>query len=580
MISAFWLPLILGVAPAPAPAAALQPAASAARAGDEDPTIRVWLNEDGRFQRGDEAKVYVRTRDDGYLLVLHVDPDNRLRVLFPLDPGDDNFIRGGKKYQILGRGDRESFEIDVRSGRGTVYAAVSRDPFRFDGFVAGDHWDFRALNDVPLTRDVEADLNDLVRRLAAGDFDYDLTDYDIYERIYAGGGYTTAYYAPAYYHSWYDPYSFSCFGYWACGGSYISIGIAFGDPWWYRPYYHRPYYPYRPSRFYYWPGYYHPCCGHPAYYPYPGYHRPYPPRGFYYPDGYPYRRRPYTGGTYYAGGYYFGGHYAAPWRDRVNDQFYAGSYAWRGREFTTDRGPPLAGESSPRRRGEAGAARGTVPAPNMTPVRTEGRRPAVAVGDPGRAPEARRSPERREPGSGKPLPVRVGAGSNEPRRAADQPRRSSEEPRRSSEEPRRGVGEPRRIAEARPSEPRIEAPRAQRAEPARGRESPGRDLGDERRGYEGPRIIQPRGDEGEREARRPAPEPSRAREAPDYRAPRSEPAPRAEPRREPRSEPRPAPRAEPRREAPAPSVDRGRSEPRSAPPARGGGGQGSGRRRN
>src|SRR5882724_12629424 len=105
---------------APAPAAVRQ----------DDPAIRIWLSDDGRYQRGDRAKVQVKAREDGYLLVLNVDPDGRLRVLFPLDPSDDALIRGGKKYEILGRGGREAFTVDQR-GRGTVYAAMSRDPFRF-----------------------------------------------------------------------------------------------------------------------------------------------------------------------------------------------------------------------------------------------------------------------------------------------------------------------------------------------------------------------------------------------------------------------------------------------------------------
>ena len=111
MISALLLSLALGN-----PA---QPVARPPQAQADDPAIRVWLNDDGRFQRGDEAKAYVRTREDGYLLVLHVDPDNRLRVLFPLDPDDDNFVRGGKKYQILGR-------ATVRRSRWTCAAGAGR----------------------------------------------------------------------------------------------------------------------------------------------------------------------------------------------------------------------------------------------------------------------------------------------------------------------------------------------------------------------------------------------------------------------------------------------------------------------
>ena len=95
----------------------------------DDPPIQLWISDDRRFLSGDRAKVQVRTEEDGYLLVVHVDPEGYLRVLFPIDPDKDNFVRGGKKYEVRGRGDREAFETDAK-GRGTVYAAVSREPFR------------------------------------------------------------------------------------------------------------------------------------------------------------------------------------------------------------------------------------------------------------------------------------------------------------------------------------------------------------------------------------------------------------------------------------------------------------------
>ena len=129
--------------------------------------IQLWISNDRRFLPGDRAKVQVRTKDDGYLIVFHVDPDGHLRVLFPLDPDKDNFVRGGKKYEVRGRGGRESFEADGK-GRGTVYAAVSRDPFRFEGFVLDDHWDYRALAPCRLSTNPEPELNELVRRMAQG----------------------------------------------------------------------------------------------------------------------------------------------------------------------------------------------------------------------------------------------------------------------------------------------------------------------------------------------------------------------------------------------------------------------------
>ena len=109
--------------------------ASAAMVSTDDPAVQLWINNDRRFLPGDDAKVQVRTRDDGYLLVVHVDTDGHLRVLFPLDPRDDDFVRGGRKYEIRGRGGRESFTADSRTGRGTVYAALSSDPYKFDGYV-------------------------------------------------------------------------------------------------------------------------------------------------------------------------------------------------------------------------------------------------------------------------------------------------------------------------------------------------------------------------------------------------------------------------------------------------------------
>ena len=145
----------------------------------QDPPIRLWINEDRHFERGDRARVQVQTDRDGYVVVLHADPDGRVRVLFPVDPGDDNFLRGGHRYEVRGRGNRESFTVDVSSGQGTVYAAVSPDPFRFDDFVQGDHWDYRALNATQLSRDPEPDLTDMVRRMAGGRFDYDLLTYDV-----------------------------------------------------------------------------------------------------------------------------------------------------------------------------------------------------------------------------------------------------------------------------------------------------------------------------------------------------------------------------------------------------------------
>jgi hypothetical protein len=273
MISVLLLPLLI--------AGPARPAA----APHEDPPIQIWINNDRRFLRGDRAKVQVRTDYDGYLIVLHVDPEGRLRVLFPLDPDQDNFVRGGKKYEIRGRGGRESFEVDNATGKGTVYAAVSRDAFRFDEFAVGDHWDYKALAPTRLSDDPEPELNELVRRMAQGDFDYDLLNYTVLDRVVYASDYSYSY--PAYYSSVYynSCYSFSCGRRYQSG---LSIGLFFGSPYrrsYYDPYFYDPFYdPFFYDPYYYAP-IYRPIYAYP--YRYYGYDR------YYYNRYAPYRQ-PYT----------------------------------------------------------------------------------------------------------------------------------------------------------------------------------------------------------------------------------------------------------------------------------------------
>ncbi len=180
------------------------PAAAPAARAAEDPPIRVWLNSSGNYALGDRAKVYAKAREDGYLVVLRADADGRVRVLFPLDPRDDQRITGGKKYEIKSRAGREAFIAGDTSGHGTVIAAVARSPFRFDGLTADGRWDLRALAAGDLSTDPEAGLIDLVRRMRAPDdpFEYDVETYVVSQQ-YARQMYPYAYGAPYWF---YDPW--------------------------------------------------------------------------------------------------------------------------------------------------------------------------------------------------------------------------------------------------------------------------------------------------------------------------------------------------------------------------------------
>src|SRR5260221_5064101 len=159
-----------------------------------DPPVKVWLNHDNYFQRGDKARVNVRLAEDGYVLVLRADAEGRVRVVFPLDPSDDNFVRGHETIEVRGRGDREAFVVDDREASGLVLAARSTTPFKLDEFVRGDPWDYRVLDARQAGDDKEAGLLDMVQRMTAeGRFDYDAVTYVVAS-------------ARAYYDSYYDSY--------------------------------------------------------------------------------------------------------------------------------------------------------------------------------------------------------------------------------------------------------------------------------------------------------------------------------------------------------------------------------------
>ncbi len=242
MLTTILLPLLVVSAPHPAPKMGLPLA---------DPPVKVWLNDD-QFVRGDHVRVYVKTDRDGYVLVLHAEPDGRVRVLFPLDPSDDNYVQGNETYEVRGRGDREAFTAYDSRGTGVVYAAYSPDPFRFDGFVRQDHWDYR-VEAFQVGDDAEADLTELARQMAGAAFEYDLVRYDVTQHVARGGGYYSYYshYNSGWYDPWYRPWH---------SGFYIGFSIGrpwYSSSWYYDPWYYDPWYdPYYYSVAYYRPYYY------------------------------------------------------------------------------------------------------------------------------------------------------------------------------------------------------------------------------------------------------------------------------------------------------------------------------------
>jgi len=282
MMHSFLLTLL---ATATLPAPALPPAAT--RVARAEAVIKIWTDWD-EYSRGQTAQAHIRTREDGYVIVLQADVDGRVRVVFPLDPSDDNFVRGGHDIELAGRGGKGSFYVDGPPGMAAVYAAVSPVPFRFTDFVRGDHWDYGSLYDKSLDSDFESGFTAIVDRMSTGHFDYDIARY----RVEGQGSTTSAMSGggPTYVGSpcWVAPYDAFCGGptylpgplygssYWGPG-----FGVGYGGYGWSFGFsFSMPYYGY---------GY-----GYGYGYPYYGYGYGYPYYGYGYP-GYGY---PYYGGGY------------------------------------------------------------------------------------------------------------------------------------------------------------------------------------------------------------------------------------------------------------------------------------------
>ena len=152
-------------------------APSAGYATTQDPPVRVWFSSSGNYASGDRAKVYAKSLEDGYLIVLRADAAGRVRVLFPLDPREDQRIAGGKKYELKSRAGREAF-VAADAEHGTVLAAVASAPFRVEQFVENGRWDSAALSGDGVRDDPEAALIDLVGRMMGEErFDYAVASY-------------------------------------------------------------------------------------------------------------------------------------------------------------------------------------------------------------------------------------------------------------------------------------------------------------------------------------------------------------------------------------------------------------------
>jgi len=185
----------------------------ASRIDPDRSRVSVWTDRgDDPYQTGRSARVFVRADRDAYVTIFRVDTDGRIRVLFPRDPWEDNFVRGGREFEVQDTQDDDAFYVDDYPGVGYIFAVASPDPFDYDAITTGDHWDYRAVSDGRVRGDPYVALTDLGQRIVPendSNWDYDLVPYYVerhydYPRFLCYDCHSYASYS-----AW-DPYAYSC----------------------------------------------------------------------------------------------------------------------------------------------------------------------------------------------------------------------------------------------------------------------------------------------------------------------------------------------------------------------------------
>jgi hypothetical protein len=140
------------------------------------PRVEVWTNRgDDPYTAGQAVQVFFQTDQDAYVTVLRVDTDGNVRVLFPLEPWEDNFSRGGRTHEIPA-----GLRADDYPGEGYLFAVAAADPFTYYPIESNQRWSYELIADGGRIRgDPYAALTELAARIVpdGSDWDYDIAPY-------------------------------------------------------------------------------------------------------------------------------------------------------------------------------------------------------------------------------------------------------------------------------------------------------------------------------------------------------------------------------------------------------------------
>lgn len=85
--------------------------------------VEVWPDHsDEEYYSGDNITIYFRASRDCFVSIYSIDTRGRVNLLFPAEPGQDNFIYGGITYRLPGEND--DYDLEVTGPEGFEYLQI------------------------------------------------------------------------------------------------------------------------------------------------------------------------------------------------------------------------------------------------------------------------------------------------------------------------------------------------------------------------------------------------------------------------------------------------------------------------
>ena len=90
--------------------------------------IEVWTNHsDGEYFEGDNIQIKFRVNRDAYVVLYSIDSRDHVNLIFPSEPGKENFVYGGITYTLPGEDDEYDLIVSGPEGAENIQAIASRE---------------------------------------------------------------------------------------------------------------------------------------------------------------------------------------------------------------------------------------------------------------------------------------------------------------------------------------------------------------------------------------------------------------------------------------------------------------------